>query len=64
MYARQQTPTSKAEARDGAEKTAVRAMAATATKADEAAKAMAAREKEREKEARERGTRADCMSSI
>ena len=42
---------------------AAKAMA-EATRADGAAKALAAREKEREKEAREKGTRADCMRSI
>ena len=64
MHARPPTPTSKAEAKDAEETMAAKDLAATATKADGAAKVMAERKTKREKKASAKGTRAGCMSSI
>ena len=61
MVARPPIPTSKAEAKVGAERTAAKAMEAAKAIG---AKAMAAKEKEKAKEEREKETKAGCTSSI
>ena len=60
MLARPLTPTSKAEAKVGAERMAEKDMEAIQ---EIGAKAMAVKGKEKAKEEKEKGTKADCMSS-
>ena len=61
-YARPPIPISKEQGKDGEGKTVVRAMAEE-TKVD-GAKDSEAKQKEKGKEVKEKGTKADCMSLI